>query len=213
MDGPVGALRGGVRVAATSGDALRLPPVLARFHHEHPGVRVALRQATAEAALTLVQQGSVDVAVAALRGERPDGGLAVQRLADEPLVLIVPEDDPLAGAADVRLWDLRERPFILAEPGTALRATVMEACGQAGFGPVPLFEVGDPTTVRFLVQAGLGVSVVPTAWLVHPGPTVGRAALARPVPQQALWLLSRPAALPPAAQLLHDLLRRELGAD
>src|SRR5882757_7538493 len=44
MDEHAGTLRGGVRAAATSGDALRVAPALARFGREHPGVRVALRQ-------------------------------------------------------------------------------------------------------------------------------------------------------------------------
>src|ERR1700755_488246 len=44
MDEHAGTLRGGVRAAATTGDALRLAPALARFGARHPGVRVALRQ-------------------------------------------------------------------------------------------------------------------------------------------------------------------------
>src|SRR3712207_9021896 len=42
----------------------------------------------------------------------------------------------------------RSRAFVLGEPGTALRETVVAACEAAGFGPVPLFEVGDPATDR-----------------------------------------------------------------
>ena len=33
----------------------------------------------------------------------------------------------------------------------------MAACQAEGFSPVPLFEVSDPATVRFLAHAGLGV--------------------------------------------------------
>src|SRR3954467_12575423 len=46
MDEHAGTLRGGVRVAATTGDALRLAAALARFGREHPGVRIALRLGT-----------------------------------------------------------------------------------------------------------------------------------------------------------------------
>ena len=205
MDEHAGALRGGVRAAATPGDALRLAPALARFHREHPGVRVALRQADAAAVAELVAKGSVDLAVAALTTPAPDGVDAVA-LADEPLVLVVAADDPLAGADGVRLWDLRERSFILGEPGTALRERVVAACADDGFGPVPLLEVGEPTAVRFLVHAGLGVSLVPASWLALPGPEVGVARLAR-APRHELWLLTRPAALTPVARLLHQALQ------
>src|SRR3954471_15709526 len=64
MDEHAGALRGGVRAAATPGDALRLAPALARFGREHPGVRIALRLGGAADVLELVATGAVDVAVA-----------------------------------------------------------------------------------------------------------------------------------------------------
>jgi DNA-binding transcriptional LysR family regulator len=206
MDEHAGALRGGVRAAVTPGDALRLAPALARFHGEHPGVRVALRQATGGAVADLVATGSVDLAVAALTGPAPEGLDAVA-LAEEPLVLVVAADDPLAGASGVRLWDVRERPFLLGEPGTALRDRVVAACAQDGFGPVPLLEIGEPTAVRFLVHAGLGVSLVPASWLALPGPEVGVAQLGR-APRHGLWLLTRrAAALTPVARLLHRALQ------
>lgn len=208
MDEHAGALRGSVRLAASTGDAMRLPPALARFQHEHPGVRIALRQGLADDVLALLQTGSVDLAVGHLNAP-PD--LRAEPLAHESLILIVAEEDALAGASDVQLWDLRERPFILTEPGTALRDLVVDACAGAGFGPVPPFEVSDPTTVRFLVQAGLGVSLVPASWLAHAGPPVGSAALAPPAPVHAPALLSRPGALSPVAGQLRAHLLESLG--
>jgi DNA-binding transcriptional LysR family regulator len=211
MDEHAGTLRGGVRAAATTGDALWLAPLLARFGEEHPGVRIALRQGAAGEVAEWVAQGSVDVAVAAL----PGGGAAAPALPEdveavalgaEPLVLLVAPDDPLAGAAGVRLWDVRERPFVLAEPGTALRESALEACAADGFGPVPLFEVGEPTAVRLLVGAGLGVSLAPASWLTVAGPEVGVATVSGGA-VHALWLLARRGGLAPVAALLHGRLR------
>lgn len=90
--------------------------------------------------------------------------------------------DPLGAdpARPIGLRVLRDRPFVLREPGSALRAVVMAACQAAGFSPVPLFEVGDPATVRLLAHAGLGVSVVPASWFGADGPEVARASLAAP---------------------------------
>jgi DNA-binding transcriptional LysR family regulator len=218
MDEHAGTLRGGVRAAATTGDALRLAPALARFGREHPGVRIALRQGAASDVVDLLGTGSVDLAVAALPDAARAGladDLDVVPLADEPLVLLVGPDDPLAGATTVALWDVRDRSFVLGEPGTALRETVLAACAEAGFGPVPLFEVGEPTAVRFLVNAGLGVSLVPASWLELPGPEVGVAAPAgagpNGAPRHALWLLARRGGLGPVTRLLHEHLRGALG--
>jgi DNA-binding transcriptional LysR family regulator len=217
MDEHAGTLRGGVRAAATTGDALRLAPALARFGAEHPGVRIALRQGAPGEVVELVAEGSVDVAVAALPGAAAGvlgDEIDAVAVGDEPLVLLVAPDDPLAGASDVKLWDVRDRPFVLSEPGTALRESVLAACAEQGFGPVPLFEIGEPTAVRYLVGAGLGVSLVPASWLAVPGPEVGVATVAGAgAPgRHALWLLARRGTLAPVARLLHEHLRATLGA-
>jgi DNA-binding transcriptional LysR family regulator len=201
MDEHAGVVRGAVRVAATTADALHLPDVLAAFHREHPGVLLALRHASASEVLALVRRGAVDLAVLSLGGE-PVDGLTVTPLGDEPLRAIAAPGESLGAVA---IEDLRGRPFVLGEPGTALRATVMAACQEHGFSPVPLLEVSDPATVRFLVSAGLGVSLVPQSWLDQPGPPVSVAALIEPAPRHALSLLSA-GELPPAGRLLKDAL-------
>jgi DNA-binding transcriptional LysR family regulator len=202
MDRHTGATRGVVRVASTAADAPRLPEALADFHGDHPGIQIGLRQGSAAEVIALVQAGTVDVAVLALT-EEPTG-VKVHPLADEPLRVAVPLDDELAGST-VRLDALRGRAFILAEPGTALRETVMRAAQAAGFSPLPLFEVGDPATVRFLVRAGLGISLVPASWLERPGAVVGAADLRDP-PRHRLQLLTPAAGTSPAGRLLHERL-------
>jgi DNA-binding transcriptional LysR family regulator len=207
MDEHAGVRRGAVGVAATV-DALRLPEVLAAFHREHPSVRLALRHASAGEALALLRRGAVDLAVLSVGPEAVEG-LDATPLAEEPLRAITAPDDPFP-AAVAALEDLRGRPFVLAEPGTALREIVMDACQAVGFSPVPLLEVGDPATVRFLVNAGLGVSLVPASWLEHQGPPVGVAALVEPAPRHRLSLLAA-GELPPAGRLLADRLLAQLG--
>jgi DNA-binding transcriptional LysR family regulator len=202
MDRHTGASRGVARVAATAADAARLPEALADFHADHPGIQIALRQGSAAEVIALVQRGAVDVAVLALSDE--PAGVVATPLADEPLRVAVGVDDELAGTT-IELQSLRGRAFILAEPGTALRATVLAATQRAGFSPLPLFEVGDPSTVRFLVRAGLGIALVPASWLERPGPVVGAADLADP-PRHRLSLLTPAAGASPAGRLLHERL-------
>ena len=207
MDEHAGVVRGAVRVAATTADALRLPELLAEFHREHPGVRLALRHASATEVLGLLRRGAVDLGVLALGAETAEG-IAVTPLGSEPLRAISGLDEPFTAVA-VALEDLRGRPFVLAEPGTALRETVMAACQDRGFSPVPLLEVGDPATVRFLVNAGLGVSLVPASWLQVPGASVAVAALVEPAPRHALSLLAA-GELTPAGRLLAERLEHAL---
>lgn len=193
-----------MRVAATAVDVPDLPAALIGFHEAHPGIRVALRHGSAREVRELVGAGAAELAVGALGDD--DGG---ETLCEQPLVLALPPGDPLAGGGPVALWDVRDRPFILAERGTALRDAVVRACEEAGFGPVPPFEVSDPHTVRAFVHAGLGVGVVPGPWLDGPGPEVAAAPLQEPAPRHRLVLVA-PDDLPPAAALLREWLREAL---
>jgi DNA-binding transcriptional LysR family regulator len=211
MDRHAGVTRGVVRVAAGAADAPRLADALAAFHREHRGVRIALRQGSAAEAVELIRTGSVDLAVAALRDADAAGiaGVDITPLAEEPLRAIFAEDDPLG--EPVALADLRGRTFVLAEPGTALRELVMQACQAAGFSPVPLLEVGDPWTTRQLVHDGLGIGLVPLSWVERPGPSVGVARLAGSVPRLRLSLLAPAAALTPVGRLLAERLSEHFG--
>jgi DNA-binding transcriptional LysR family regulator len=206
LDQHAGVERGIVRVAAPAGDALGLAQALADFHAEHPGIGLALRQGSVDEAIGLVQRGGADIAVVSLPDGRADQGVVAEPLESEEMVLAVPADSDLVGP--VSLWDLRDRSFILAERGTAVREAVLEACQAAGFSPVPRFEVGEPATVRFLVHSGLGVAVVPPSWLTPPGPQVVALQLADPAPCYRLSLLAPAAGLSPAAALLHERLLR-----
>jgi DNA-binding transcriptional LysR family regulator len=210
LDRHAGVTRGRVRVAATTMDTPGLPAALAAFHREHPGLQIALRHAPAAEIGALVASGATDVGVASPHGPTPAGVEAIP-LAEQPLRVMLAPDDPMGGADGRTMADLRGRPFILPEPGTALRETVTAACQAAGFSPVPLFEVSDPGTVRFLAHAGLGVSVVPASWLELPGPDVAVADLAEPAPRHRVALLVPAGRETPAGRLLREALSEGLG--
>ena len=209
LDRHAGAERGRVRVVAAPLDTPGLPAALAAFHREHPGLQIALRQAPAAEIPSLVAGGSADVGIASLVGPPPPGVEAVA-LAPKPLRALLAPGEAAPGAR-MAVGDLRGRPFILAEPGTALREAVMGACQAAGFSPIPLFEVSDPGTVRFLAHAGLGVSVVPGSWTEQPGPDVATAELAPPAPRHRVALLVPAGRETPAGRLLREALSEGLG--
>lgn len=197
MDELAGTQRGLVRLATTTLDVPRLARVLATFAGEHSSVRVAVRELDADEVARAVARGAADVGVVA----SPDA--AGEALAPDPLVLVGPPGESLAAG----LEELRGRPVVLAEPGTPLRAVVDAACAELGFGALPRTEVSEPTTVRLLVRAGIGVGVVPRSWLDHPGHELASAALDLALPT---WLVT-PERPTPTAELLATALRRALG--
>ncbi|WP_354698687.1 HTH-type transcriptional regulator GltC [Paraconexibacter sp. AEG42_29] len=164
MDDHAGVHRGVARVAAATGDAHGLPAALASFHAAHPEVRLALRQGSEHEVLALLAQGAVDLVVTSQPA--PPGTSAVA-VGDQPLVVAAVAGDDLigTGGGPVAVSALRERILILGERGTALRGVVVAACQAAGFSPVPLLEISGAAAVLTLVRAGLGVAVVPAAWV------------------------------------------------
>ena len=212
MDEHAGVSRGLVRVAATTGDALRLPNALATFHAEHPGIRIGLRQGSTADVVELVRGGVADLALIGTLALEPTG-LDSAVVSEEALCVMCAPGDPLATAGSATFEDLRGRGLVLAEQGSQLREVVAAACAEAGFSPVPLFEVSDPWSVRFLTGAGLGLSVVPRSWTELPGPPVGVAELDGSAPRHRVSLLAPRSAGSPAAALLREHLVRALGSD
>ncbi len=206
--------RGHVALAALPSLAAGwLPAILADFHARFPGIALDLRDALLDGCLDMVQQGTVDFAVAARRADMTD--LDSLFLQADRYHLVCREDHPLAQATRVRMQDVVRHPMIQLARSSSVRQVLEQALGARL--PPPVLEVEHLATVTGLVQAGLGVSVVPAMTLFHfrrPGlcvrPLAGKG-LARP-----LYLVKRRGrALSVAAQALHDeLLRRrdEIGA-
>ncbi len=86
-----------------------------------------------------------------------------RRLLVEPLRLAVPAGHRLAGRRRARLAEVAEERFILLKAGYGLRDITETLCRDAGFTPLVGFEGEEVETLRGLVAAGLGVSLIPSS--------------------------------------------------
>ncbi|MFI5673167.1 LysR substrate-binding domain-containing protein [Streptomyces cellulosae] len=86
-----------------------------------------------------------------------------RRLLVEPLRLAVPARHRLARRRRARLAEVAEERFILLKPGYGLRDMTETLCREAGFSPLVGFEGEEVETLRGLVAAGLGVSLIPSS--------------------------------------------------
>src|SRR5699024_9961500 len=79
---------------------------------------------------------------------------------------ILPYQHPLATRTGLRLAeDLSDEDWIMSAPGTAWYSCVTAATNQAGFQPRVMHTVDDFSAVFALVQAGLGIALMPRlAW-------------------------------------------------
>jgi DNA-binding transcriptional LysR family regulator len=89
------------------------------------------------------------------------GGLAIEPLIYEPLVLIAPPSHRLARASAVHPDDLEGEPVLLTEAGCAYRGLFERALARAGIYPSSTLEFGSVEAIKQCVIAGMGLSVLP----------------------------------------------------
>jgi DNA-binding transcriptional LysR family regulator len=161
--GLAGEVRGVLRLAAfpTAASSL-VPSAIATCRADHPDLRVLLDDLETGEALSALKAGRIDVALVYeynLLPDRADPGIRLVPLVREKLLLVLPTsmkaDDPLT------LGALRHESWVAPDSDTALRTALWRACGLAGFEPRLHYTSDDYTVMLALVQAGLGVALVP----------------------------------------------------
>ncbi|RIX59765.1 LysR family transcriptional regulator [Paenibacillus nanensis] len=110
-------------------------------------------------------------------------------LLTEEMMLAVPSGHRLAGRRSVRLSELSEDGFISLKPGKQLRETTDALCRAAGFEPRIIYECDEPSMVRSLVRAGLGVSFIPSiTWGGSQGSSVVLLSIEEPLSKRTIEL-------------------------
>src|SRR5690606_35355890 len=113
----------------------------------------------------LLRQGEIDCAIMAL--PLPEAGLVTQPLYDEPFVVAVPRDHEWAERKAVSSEDLKQQTMLLLGSGHCFRDQVLEVCPElsrfsaASDGIQRTFEGSSLETIRHMVAAGIGVTVLP----------------------------------------------------
>jgi LysR family hydrogen peroxide-inducible transcriptional activator len=138
-----------------------LPRHLTTFSRKHPQARVTVVEDITPLLLEKLRAGSVDVALVALPLATRGREFKTFALMSEKLYAVLPRLHPLARRRAVSLAELREEPFLLLRDGHCFRETTVQACKRAHLNPQIVFESGNFTSILSMVNAGLGVSIVP----------------------------------------------------
>lgn len=216
LDGVVDDLRAG-RVGSLSigyfgsAGATWLPPVVAALQSEFPELRLDLRMTEFRDQLA---EPDIDLVVEA-PGVEHSTQVDVRALVDDPYLVVVRDDDPLAGRGPVPLAELAERRWVDNDlQRGACRRVLLDACAEAGFAPRFAVETHDYQTAIPFVATGIGITAVPrlalgelpagltAVELVSPTPVrrvvvaVRRAVADNPAVRRALAVLNDVVALP-----------------
>jgi DNA-binding transcriptional LysR family regulator len=134
--------------------------ILKKFRKAAPGIHVRISTMNElEVEETLRNDTDVSMGVAAPYEPSPD--LDYHELFAMSWSLITPPRHPLAGTRRVRLKDLADQPFILYERGSTGRQHILDAFHESGLSPKVALETTSTETIVSMVEAGLGISIVP----------------------------------------------------
>ncbi|HTZ55514.1 MAG TPA: LysR family transcriptional regulator [Candidatus Acidoferrum sp.] len=213
MSAYAGGLRGRVVLGTYQSFAeYTLPKLLGRFHAEHPGIEVALREGMADALLAALHGGTLDVFVGDVAASNLAGhAIRIEPLYEDELVIAVAARHRLATRATVRIDELRDEPFVIFRPGSTMTHRLNRLARDAGFAPRVAFESEDSLTVRSLVAEGLGIALYPRTLGNTPGPNVALLSIAPQAIMRTMSIVARAERHGPAVQRFLAFIRDAIG--
>lgn len=153
--------RGRIRIAAPPLlAAVVLPQAIADFRRRHPGISVELTDVGTEQILDSVRSGRADCGLGTF--SPAEDGIERVPLSRDSLMLFCDQKSAFNGAASVNWRDLAGQPLITLTRDSGIRLLVEVGFETAEVPLKPAYEVSQITTAIALVEAGLGIAVLPT---------------------------------------------------
>ncbi|MEU8526681.1 MULTISPECIES: LysR family transcriptional regulator [Streptomyces] len=161
-----GVVRGRLAVGViVTTAAVDVPDLLQRYRDRHPHVNVLLRAGGSDELVAAIRRGELDLAFLGLpEGEEPHGVESLV-LDHDAHVLVVAAGHPLAGASRVALREIVGETFVDFTEGTPARAQSDQAFAAAGLVREVAYEAGFAELIPRLVARGLGVALLPSAFI------------------------------------------------
>ncbi len=165
-----------------------LPSVIGEFHRQHPRIRVRLIDESSADLLLAVANGEADLGLTYIGTQEPD--IEFEPLMDDPFVVACTLDHPLARRRRVTWAELAAYDYVSLAQGSGNRFLLDQALARVDHKPDWFCEVRHVPALVSLVEAGLGIGVVPRLAL----PPRGRLAhvpLAEPALSRTIGIIRR----------------------
>lgn len=137
-----------------------LPHVVPRIRQRFPQLELLLVEEKSDVLLSRLREGKLDAGILALPLQ--DDQLHTEFLFEEPFLLAVPEAHPLAQRNALSLRELSEQQLLLLEDGHCLREQALDVCRIAGANEKSEFRATSLETLRQMVAANVGITLLPT---------------------------------------------------
>ncbi|MFF9064182.1 LysR family transcriptional regulator [Streptomyces sp. NPDC014891] len=155
-----GQVAGSLRLASLpSATGTLIAARLRSFGDRYPQVSVRVLEGYSPEIRAWLGNGAAEVGVVIL----PEPGVHTVPLGADTMVALLPREHALASAQTVAVRALADEPFILTTGGC--RPVILSGVHQAGGTLNIAYEAGELSAIIAMVDAGLGVSIVPTLGL------------------------------------------------
>jgi DNA-binding transcriptional LysR family regulator len=191
---------GRVRLGAPPSLCTGLLPAVAKLYRQrYPGIRLVIDESGSRDLVAKAAAGALDLALLVLPLHTDDPALVTMPLLREDLVVVSSINEPApTDGRPISIAQLRGRPLVMFRPGYDLREVTVGACRKAGFVPTLAVEGGEMDAVLSMVEAGLGLAVLPST--VVAGRSTHRVTpIAAPGLSRTIGLAHRRGAEPPRA--------------
>lgn len=170
-----GVIRGMLRLGSLeSAASVKLPPVLSKYHAQHPETTIELQTGTTAALIRMLQNYEIEAAFVSEPFEK--GSMSSMKVFEEELVLITAQ-----GAPKMRkVTDLRNQSIVAFPHGCSYRRRLVEWFAESGISPGRFLDLGSYHAIVACVAAGSGVAIVPTGVLNNA--VLGNVVQRHPVP-------------------------------
>ncbi|MEP9066948.1 LysR substrate-binding domain-containing protein [Enterobacter hormaechei] len=202
-------LSGTVRVAASQTISAHLiPQCIAESNHRYPDIDFVLHDRPQQWVLESIRQGDVDFGIVIDPGAVSD--LECEVVLSEPFLLLCRDDDPLASLSQVAWQALQGANLVLQDYASGSRPLIYAALAAQGVKATIVQEIGHPATLFPMVEAGIGISVLPA--LALPLPQGSRLTVKRFLPcieRQLMLVRRKNRSLSGAAHACWDVVRMQ----
>ena len=200
---------GRVRIASSQTISAQLmPQCIASGALQYPDIRVLLRDQAQQLVLNSVRNAEVDFGIVIDPGENTD--LDCEPILHEPFLMMCREDHPLAALPVVKWQALNGQKLVLQDYASGGRILIDGALKTQKVKAEIVQEIGHPATLFPMVEAGIGISVIPA--LALPGPEGSKLVVKSLVPEinRVLMLVKRKnRSLSPAAQAIWQVVKEQ----
>jgi DNA-binding transcriptional LysR family regulator len=158
--------RGKVRVASSPTlSANLLPACIARCTALYPEIQLVLLDRVQQDVLGSVRAGEVDFGVVIDPSDADD--LRCETILREPFCLVCPSGHPLAQRKSVAWRALDGQKLVLLDHASGSRRLIDQALADQHAAVDVVQQLGHPTTVFRMVEAGIGITVLPALALTQ----------------------------------------------